>query len=514
MTQTNAHPKRWLILGIMCLALVVTGLDSLIVTVALPSIQNELGASTGELQWVVGAYALAFAAPILFAGGMVDRFGRRLGFLVGMLLLLLGSVIAAFAGTPGILIAARVCMGLGAAAIMPSTLSLIRHVFPPEERAKAMGAWVGVAALGVPLGPVVGGLLLQWFWWGSVFVINTPIIAIAIIGCLLIIPESQHKDHPGLDYVGFALSVVGLLAIVDGIIEAPERGWTSPMTIGLIAIGVIVMGMFFIWERRTSTPMLDRAVFRERRFGGPLITISSFTFAMFGMLFAIMLYLQFGLGYTPLVAGLHLLAMCTMMASAPLGTQLPQRIGLASVSAIGLVLVAVSLALLAIGDPPSSLRVVIAIAILGVGAGFTTAPSTNSVMEAAPAKQSGAGSAAADVAFQLGGALGIAVLGSIITSTYRALFDLPGGLSGEELGRSAGDSLGDTAAAAGHLAPDQAEALMSIANASYHVGMSTALYVGAGTSLIGAFIVFLLLPRTPSVPYLESAPKAESTDSN
>ncbi len=509
MNTTNAHPQRWLILGIMCLALVVTGLDSLIVAVALPSIQNELGASVGQLQWIVGAYALAFAAPILFAGGMVDRFGRRLGFLVGMLLLLLGSVTAAFAGTPEILIAARVCMGLGAAVIMPSTLSLIRHVFPPEERAKAMGAWVGVAALGVPLGPVAGGLLLQWFWWGSVFVINIPIIAIAIIGCLLIIPESRNENHPGLDYVGFALSVVGLLAIVDGIIEAPERGWTSATTVGLIGVGVVIMLLFVMWERRTATPMLSRALFRERRFGGPLITISTFTFAMFGMLFAVMLYLQFSLGYSPLVAGLHLLAMCTMMVSAPLGTQLPQRIGLATVSAVGLVLVGCSLALLAIGEPPSSLRVVIAIAILGVGAGFTTAPSTNSVMEAAPAEQSGAGSAAADVAFQLGGALGIAVLGSIVTSIYRALLDVPAAVPGEAA-QAAQDSLGDAVAAADQLAPTQAEALMSAASSSFHTGMSVAMYVGVGTSLLGALVVFLVLPRTPSVPYLTSTAESET----
>lgn len=503
MTETNAHPKRWLILVIMCLALVVTGLDSLIVTVALPSIQSELGASTGELQWVVGAYALAFAAPILFAGGMVDRFGRRLGFLVGMVLLLVGSVISAFAGAPGILISGRVCMGFGAAVIMPSTLSLIRHVFPPEERAKAMGAWVGVAALGVPLGPVVGGLLLQWLWWGSIFVINIPIIAIAIIGCLLIIPESRHEDHPGLDYVGFALSVLGLLAIVDGVIEAPERGWTSVITVGLIGSGLIIMILFFIWERRTATPMLSRAVFRESRFGGPLITISAFTFAMFGMLFAVMMYLQFSLGYTPLIAGLHLLAMCTMMISAPLGTQLPQRIGLAAVSAIGLVLVACSLALLAIGDPPTSLRVVVAIAILGVGAGFTTAPSTNSVMEAAPAEQSGAGSAAADVAFQLGGALGVAVLGSIVTSTYRTLMDLSSTLP-EVAAQSAYNSIGETAALATSLTPEKADSLMSVANSSYHMGMSAAMYVGVCVSLLGALLAYLVLPREPSVPYLAS----------
>ena len=500
MNSTAPHPKRWLILGVMCLALVVTGLDSLIVTVALPTIQEQLHATNGQLQWVVGSYALAFAAPILFAGGLVDRYGRRLGFLFGMGLLLAGSVASAFAPTAAVLIIGRVGMGLGAAFIMPSTLSLIRHVFPSNERAKAMGIWVGIAALGVPLGPVLGGLLLQWFAWGAVFLVNVPIIAVAMVGCLILIPESKHEGHPGLDFLGFALSVLGLFAVVFGIIEAPERGWTSPTTLGLIVGGLLVLVAFVVWERRTRTPLLNPAVLRERRFSGPLATISTFTFAMYGTLFAVMLYLQFCLGYGPLPAGLHLLAMCTMLFSAPLGTQLPPRIGLAAVSAIGLVVVAGSLTVLSFGGPPGSLRVVVAIAMLGIGAGFATAPSTNSVMESAPPEQSGAGSAAADVAFQLGGALGIAVLGSIITTIYRSGLQPLEGLAPSVLS-SASESLGGAVEASKGLPAGQGEILLGTVRDSFYNGMSIALLVGAAVCITGAVIALIVLPRNPSAPH-------------
>lgn len=484
----QGHPNRWKILVVMCLALVVTGLDSLIVTVALPSIQHQLGATVSQAQWVVSSYSLAFAAPILFAGGMIDRFGRRVGFLTGMVVLLAGSLVCALADAPGVLIAGRILMGVGAAVIMPATLSLIRHVFPPNERAKAMGAWVGVAALGVPLGPVVGGLLLQQFWWGSVFMVNIPLVVLAIIGCLVFIPESKNESHPGLDWVGFLVSSVALLLLVDAIIEAPERGWASVTTWALLLAGLLGIAAFVAWERRTDAPMLQPDVLRSRSFGAPLITIGSFTFAMFGTLFAVMMYLQFVLGYGPLKAGLHLLAMCTMMISAPLGTQLPSKFGLSKVSAVGLALVALALLVLAFGSEPSSLRVIAGIAMLGVGAGLTTAPSTNSVMESAPAEQTGAGSATADVAFQLGGALGIAVLGSVLTTTYRNTLALVPGAGDAEASISA------AVRASEGMSPGAAAHLMKAASDAFAEGMSAALYVGSFVSLLGALLGLVLLP--------------------
>jgi EmrB/QacA subfamily drug resistance transporter len=420
-TTSSPHPKRWAILAVMCLALVVTALDTLIATMALPSIRIELHASAGQLQWVIDAYALAFAAPILFAGALADRFGRRLGFLVGMLVFLAGSVAAVVAGSATGLIAARVVMGLGAALIMPSTLSIIRQIFPAEERPKAMGVFVGVGSLGTPLGPVVGGLLLDHFWWGSVFLINVPVIALALIGCLALIPESRHPAHPGLDITGLVLSVIGAFALIDGIIESSARGWSSPVSLTLVIAGAAVLGGFIAWERRTPNPMLSHAVFSDRRFGGPLVTIASVFFGVFGGLFIVTQDLQFSLRYQPLTAGLHILPMCTAVLIAPNAPKLVQRFGLGPVSMFGPLFVSAGLVALATGgEAPSGTLVIIAMALTGIGIGFGAPTSVDSVLAATPAEQSGAGSAVADVAMQFGGALGIALLGSLAAASVTA----------------------------------------------------------------------------------------------
>ncbi|MDT7729678.1 MAG: hypothetical protein QOI21_6254 [Actinomycetota bacterium] len=416
MDTTLGHPRRWAILGIMCLALVIASLDMLVITMAVPSIKNQLGATPGQLQWTVDSYSLAFAAPILFMGALADRFGRRRGFLAGLLVFLSASAAAAFAGSPETLIAARAGMGLGAAMIMPCTLAILGQVFPPGERAKAMGIWVGVASLGVPLGPIVGGLLLQNFWWGSVFLINIPIIAIAIIGALVLIPESRNENHAGLDVLGLVLTVAGSLALVDGIIEAPSYGWTSPRTVGFVVGGAVILAAFIWWEQRTRTPLLSHAVFRNRRFGGPLVTISTVFFGVFGSLFVLTQYLQFTLGYRPLIAGLHMLAMCTVMLVAPQAPRLVKRFGLGPVSALGPLMVAASMAVMAFGHSPSSPRILLALGLLGLGIGFGAPTSMDSIVGAAPPEQSGAGSAVADVAMNLGGALGIAIMGSAATA--------------------------------------------------------------------------------------------------
>jgi len=406
------HPHRWKMLAVMCMALLITSLDTLIVTVALPSMERDLNAGLQQLQWIVAAYSLAFSAPLLFAGGLSDKFGRRRSFLFGLVVMLVGSVAAAFAQTVGVLIAARAVMGLGGAFIMPSTLALIRHVFPEGERAKAVGAWVAMGSIGVPLGPILGGFLLESFSWGAIFLINVPLIAAAIIGCMVLIPESQSADKTPLDGFGLLLSALGPLALIYGIIEAPVRGWTAPMTLALIVGGIALILGFLAWERRAPYPMLSAEVFRNPHFGGPLVTIGSVFFGVFGGLFIITSHLQFTLGLEPLSAGLHMLAMCAVVLVAPISPKLVERFGLGAVTPFGPATVAVGLLVLVIGAEPGSLQILLSLALMGIGIGLGAPASVDSIMAATPKDQTGAGSAVADVAMQFGGALGIAILGS------------------------------------------------------------------------------------------------------
>lgn len=453
MAHESAHPRRWLILMFMCLALIVTGLDTLIVAVAIPSIEVGLGATADQLQWVIAAYSLAFAAPLLFAGGLADRFGRKLSFLGGMLIILAGSVLAAISGSAEILIASRVVMGVGAAFIMPSTLALIRDIFPDSERAKALGIWVGMSSLGIPLGPIIGGLLLQAFPWGSVFLINVPLILVAFVACLALVPESKSADRAKLDYFGLTLSVLGPAFLIYGIISAPATGWLAPVTLLAIIGGTLLTAAFLWWERKSQSPMLSHAVFRDRRFGGPLLTIATVFFGVFGGLFLVTQHLQLTLRLDPLAAGLHMLAMCSAVLIAPVAPRLVEKFGLAAVSTVAPVMIAVGMILLATDPSPSSLRVIFALFAFGLGVGFGAPVSVNSIIEATPRNQSGSGSAVADVAMQLGGALGIALMGSIGVATATTL--VPTGLTG-------------------------------------------ASWAGAVAALLGAIIILLVLPKQPS----------------
>ncbi|MFV0912310.1 MFS transporter [Rothia dentocariosa] len=459
MSVTTPHPKRWAILGFMCLALVVTGLDSLIVAVAIPSMETGLQATGEQLQWVVAAYSLAFAAPLLFFGGLADRIGHKLSFLAGMFILLLGSILAAFSINAEVLIFSRVIMGLGSAFIMPSTLALIRDIFPDHERAKALGIWVGMSSLGIPLGPIVGGLLLKSFSWGSIFLINVPIIAVAFLACLMLAPESSKKHSSRLDFFGLILSIFGPALLVYGIIAAPEAGWTSGLTLTLLIAGVVLSLIFIVWERRSASPMLSHEVFRNRRFGGPLLTISSVFFGVFGGLFIMTQHLQFVLGLDPFISGLHMLAMCSAVLVAPISPKLVEKFGLGPVSATGPLMVALGMVLLAISPSPKSGQVVVALFTFGLGVGFGAPASVNSIIESTPKKQTGAGSAVADVAMQLGGALGIALMGSIGIAT---------------------------------------------ATAQSPRGVAAACWVGAAVGLLGAVAVFTVLPKT-GAPAVERA---------
>ncbi|HEY8199823.1 MAG TPA: MFS transporter, partial [Actinomycetota bacterium] len=375
MGEQQLYARRWWALVVLCLSLVVIGLDNTILNVALPSLVRDLGAGASELQWMVDSYVLVFAGLLLTMGALGDRYGRKRALQVGLLIFLGGSVASAFAGSPRMLIATRALMGGGGALIMPSTLSIITNIFPARERGRAIAMWAGVAGLGIVVGPVIGGWLLGQFWWGSVFLINVPVITVALVTGYLLIPESKDAEATPLDPVGALLSIAALVVLVYGIIAAPKRGWASAPTLETLGLAAFLLAIFIAWERRTPHPMLQMDFFRNPRFTAANIAITLVFFALFGTVFLVTQHLQFVLGLTPLEAGIRLMSVSTLVVFAPLSARFVERVGTKAVVTTGLVLVAGSLWVMAGTSPADGFgRIGVAMAILGAGMGTTMAP--------------------------------------------------------------------------------------------------------------------------------------------
>ncbi len=383
-----AHRRRWLTLVVLCVSLMVIGLDNTILNVALPTLAHAknlggLGASGSSLQWIVDAYTLVFAGLLLTMGSLGDRFGRYKFLTFGLVVFGTGSVLSAFAPSAGVLIATRSLMGIGGACIMPGTLSILSNVFPsPGERARAIGIWAGVSALGVGIGPVAGGALLTHFWWGSVFLVNVPIVVTALVLGYFFVPDSSDKTTPRLDPVGAGLSIVSLGAILWSIIEAPAHGWTSPEILTGFAVGVVFVAAFLTWELKSSSPMLDLHFFQNPRFSAASSAIMLVFLALFGTIFLLTQYLQSVLGYSTLKAGAILIPQsAALMVFAFLSPRWVVRFGNKVVVAFGLTLVAISLVGFVTFDVGSSaLDVIIVTVIMGVGMGNVMSPATESIM--------------------------------------------------------------------------------------------------------------------------------------
>src|SRR5215469_2037654 len=322
------HPRRRQILLVMCLSLLVVVIDNTILNTALPTLSRVLHAGTSSLQWITDAYTLCFAALLIPAGALGDRYGRRLSLIGGLTVFALGSVAAAFSTGTGMLIAARVLMGLGATFVMPATLSILNSVFPPKERPQAIAAWSAVAGVGIIVGPTLGGLLLTHFWWGSVFLINVPLVAVAIAGVVLLVPETAEPSGHRLDWLGTALVALSLIALVDAIIEAPTRGWTDAVTLAEAGAGLAAIAGFIWWELRTAHPLIDLRVFASRAFSASAAAVTIIFFALFGSLFVLTQYLQLVHGYSPLSAGVRALPFALAMgAMSPLSPIIANRVG-------------------------------------------------------------------------------------------------------------------------------------------------------------------------------------------
>jgi EmrB/QacA subfamily drug resistance transporter len=376
---------------------------------------------------------------------------------------------------------------------MPATLSIITNAFPPTERGRAIGVWAGMAALGVVLGPVAGGWLLEHFWWGSVFLVNLPVVALAMLAGWPLVPESRDPAATPLDPTGATLSVAALVALVYAIIQAPADGWTDPVIVGAFAVAAVLAVAFGWWERRVHHPMLPMELFRDPRFSAASGAIAMAFFALFGSVFLLTQHLQFVLGYTPLQTGVRVLPVATLVVAAPLAARLVERLGTKLVVAAGLLVVAGALWLLSTVQVGDGYGLVAAtLALLGIGMGLTVAPATESIMGSLPLAKAGVGSAMNDTTRQVGGALGVAVLGSILAAGYGeaiapALRDAPPPVA------QAGDSIGAAATIAGRLGP-AGPGLLEAARSAFLQGMGDALQVGAGVAALAALLVLLYLP--------------------
>jgi EmrB/QacA subfamily drug resistance transporter len=504
-TAAAIYRRRWGTLAVLCLSLLVIGIDNTVLNVALPTLVEDLGASASQQQWIVDTYVLVFASLLLTAGMLADRFGRRGALQVGLAIFGLGSVTAAFAGSAGVLIGARAVMGIGGAAIMPSTLSILTNVFTDaRERAQAIGVWAAVAGLGIAIGPVTGGWLLEHFWWGSVFLVNLPVVAIALLAGRLLVPTSRDPAPRRLDPVGTVLSFVGLAGVLYAIIEGPSQGWTHGPVVAAFTGGMAVLAMFVAWELHTDHPLLDMRLFENPRFSGASIAIMLVFFALFGTLFFLTQYLQFVLGYDPLRAGLAVAPVAlALLVSAPLAPVLTARVGTKVMVATGLAIVSAGLVILSTAGVSSGYGLVLAtILVLGIGMGLAMAPATDSIMGSLPLAQAGVGSAVNDTTRMVGGALGVAILGSVLSASYHATIVGSAAIAGlpSSAAAAASNSLGGAVEVARQLGGGAAQSIHSVASQAFVHAMGQAVLVGAAVALAGAIFALAWLPARAATP--------------
>jgi MFS transporter, DHA2 family, multidrug resistance protein len=497
---TPANPRRWIVLGVMCLSLLLIVMDNTIVNVAIPTLQRDLDASTSELQWVVDSYVLVFAGLLLTMGSLGDRFGRRGALAIGLSIMGIASVLSAFASSADQLIATRAVMGIGGALVMPATLSIITNVFTDRrERAQAIAIWSATAGAAIAVGPVTGGWLLEHFWWGSVFLVNVPVVVVGVVLGQIFVPTSRDPAAPRVDVPGALLSIAGLVALVWAIIEGAD-GWTEGPVLGAFALAAVTLSAFVVWERRAPQPMLDLSFFANPRFSAASGALMVTFFAMMGSLFLMTQFLQSVLGYTALQAGVRLLPMAAVqMVIAPMSAKVVERVGSKLVVAAGLTVAAVGLVMASrLTAGATYPEVLWSLMVLSAGLALIMPPATESIMGSLPRAKAGVGSAVNDTVRQVGAALGVAVIGSVMSSTYRprvsdaldqAAVPVP-----DDARAAITDQIGAAMAVARSLPGEAGQALSAVATDAFTDGMRAAFLVAAGALLLGAVLVAVFLP--------------------
>jgi EmrB/QacA subfamily drug resistance transporter len=477
----------------MCLALLMVSAAVAGLNVALPSIARDTGASLTQLQWIVDAYAIVFAALLLPAGAIGDRYGRKLLLVVGLALFGAVSFATLLAHSPTMLIALRAGLGVAAALIMPVTLSVVTSVFPPEERGRAVGTWVGVAAGGAVVGMLASGILLHFFSWSSIFALNVVLAALALTGTVLVVPATRATRPPRLDPFGTVIVVVSLVAVVFGLIEGPDHGWTAPLTLSSLVGGLVGVALFVVWELHRDEPMLDPRNFLRRGFGAGSLSISVQFFAVFGFLFLALPYLQFVLGYTPLRAAASLFPIALLVIPfSRFAPRIAGRVGVRVTGSIGLALMATGLIVLSrLGTTVSFWYLFAGLVLLGTGMGLSGSPATTAIVASLPPEKQGVASSINDLSRELGGAIGIALLGSVLNSVYRSDIAQRTAALPANLAANARGSIG-AAQVIGHRIGSSE--LIDQASSAFVHGVDLALLAGAAVLILGAAFVALRAP--------------------
>ncbi|MFE9018433.1 MFS transporter [Streptomyces sp. NPDC007808] len=500
------HRRRWAILGVLMLSLLIVVLDNSILNVAVKTISTPaptgLGTTQGEIEWAINSYTLVFAGLLFSAGLLGDRLGRKKVLLAGLAVFGVGSALAAFSGSPGELIAFRAVMGLGAAFVMPATLAVLMNVFEREEQPKAIGIWAGGVGLAIAIGPITGGVLLDHFWWGSVFLINVPIVLLALALMLWLVPDSRDPNPGRLDPVGVVLCVVGLVLLVYGIIKGGQLAdFTDATVLATIAAGLAVLVVFVVFEKRSDHPSIDVTYFKNKVFSAAVGVIALVFFALMGVTFFSVFYTQSVRGYSPLETGLLMLPLAAaQMVFAPRARLVVDRFGNRATTTGAMLLIAATLAAFAAfeADTPIWLLEVVFF-LMGAAMAHIMTPLSVVIMQALPREKAGSASALSNTFRQVGGALGIAVLGSVLSTAYRGgvedrLTVLPEGLR-----HTAGESVEATLGAADRLGA-RGEALVGPAHDAFLHAMHVTALWGAGVAVLGAVVVALFLPGRPTAP--------------
>ncbi|MFF4798370.1 DHA2 family efflux MFS transporter permease subunit [Streptomyces sp. NPDC001351] len=502
MVTATLNPRRWWALGALVASMLTLGFDMTILNVALPTMAGDLGASTGQQQWMADAYVVVFAALMLPAGLLGDRFGRRRMLITGLGIFLAGSLVGALAGDVDWVVAARAFMGVGGALVTPLALSVLPSLFGPDERTKAVGIISAASALGLPLGPIIGGWLLGHFWWGSVFLVNVPMAALGIAACVFLLPETSDPASPKVGVLSTALTATGLGALIYAIIEAPDRGWSDPLVLVMFIVAVVLIAALVLRERRAERPMLDMTLLAHRGFLFNTLAATLVMFVLSGLLFVLPQYLQAVLGHDALGTGLRLLPMMGGLVIAARGAgPVVARFGSRAVVSAGLVVLAFAALLGSRTTVDSGYGfTALWLSITGLGFGFSVVPAMDGALGALPRDRAGSGSGLLMTLRQVGAAIGIALLGSLLSGVFRDRLDVTG------LPAEAADTAGNSVVAA-HIIAEKAHSahLAASANGAYVHGMSVVLLVCGIAALVSALLAAALLPRGTAERRADSA---------